>query len=193
MLEGMTQTQLYEIVSKMKGMIQQNTEQARQVLISNPPLTYALLQAQALLGMISPQSVHKILAKNPTIATNINNSNTATGTTMPPPTVLPPTIQPTIPVTPTTTLPPYVPGQIHPPIPGSIAPPNLPPTMVPPTMPPNMPPNMPPVLPDNIPEQQRALLQQVLSLTQDQIDKLPPEQRSQVQQLRQTLVTMRYG
>jgi cleavage stimulation factor subunit 2 len=45
---------------------------------------------------------------------------------------------------------------------------------------------------DNLPEQQKALIQQVMSLTQDQIDKLPPEQRQQVQQLRQTLLSVRF-
>jgi cleavage stimulation factor subunit 2 len=58
MLEGLNQTQLYDIVAKMKGMIQQNPEQARQVLITNPALTYSLLQAQALLGMINVQTVN---------------------------------------------------------------------------------------------------------------------------------------
>jgi hypothetical protein len=38
-------------------MIQQNPEQARQILLSNPPLTYALLQAQSILGMINLQAI----------------------------------------------------------------------------------------------------------------------------------------
>jgi len=36
-------------------------------------------------------------------------------------------------------------------------------------------------------EQQKALLQQVLSLTPEQISSLPPEQRQQVLQLQQAL------
>ena len=38
-------------------------------------------------------------------------------------------------------------------------------------------------------EQQKALLQQVLSLTPEQINSLPPEQRQQVLQLQQALRT----
>jgi len=41
---------------------------------------------------------------------------------------------------------------------------------------------------DLLQEQQRALLQQVLSLTPEQIDKLPLDQRQQVLQLRQTVI-----
>lgn len=37
------------------------------------------------------------------------------------------------------------------------------------------------------PEEEKALLQQVMSLTQEQINLLPPDQRNQVLQLRQML------
>ncbi|KAL3689905.1 hypothetical protein R1sor_016214 [Riccia sorocarpa] len=54
-LAGMSKYQLYEIMSQMKIMIQQNQQQARQILVSNPQLTKALFQAQIMLGMVRPQ------------------------------------------------------------------------------------------------------------------------------------------
>ncbi|KAL2631906.1 hypothetical protein R1flu_016592 [Riccia fluitans] len=56
-LAGMSKYQLYEIMSQMKIMIQQNQQQARQILVSNPQLTKALFQAQIMLGMVRPQQV----------------------------------------------------------------------------------------------------------------------------------------
>ncbi|BBN08786.1 cleavage stimulation factor subunit 2 [Marchantia polymorpha subsp. ruderalis] len=56
-LAGMSKHQLYEIMSQMKIMIQQNQQQARQILVANPQLTKALFQAQIMLGMVRPQQV----------------------------------------------------------------------------------------------------------------------------------------
>eukprot|EP00249_Psilotum_nudum_P015459 c25337_g1_i2 orf=236-2245(-) len=53
-LAGMSKHQLYEIVSQMKDLIQQNEQQARQILVANPQLTKALFQAQIMLGMVRP-------------------------------------------------------------------------------------------------------------------------------------------
>ncbi|KAL8141829.1 hypothetical protein V2J09_014861 [Rumex salicifolius] len=53
-LAGLSKTQLYDIMSQMKTLIEQNPEQARQILIQNPPLTRALFQAQIMLGMVQP-------------------------------------------------------------------------------------------------------------------------------------------
>ncbi|GER44168.1 prolinerich protein [Striga asiatica] len=43
-LAGMSKNQLYDIMSQMKTLIEQNKQQARQVLIQNPVLTRALFQ-----------------------------------------------------------------------------------------------------------------------------------------------------
>jgi cleavage stimulation factor subunit 2 len=43
-------------------LIQQNPDQARQILMMNPSLSYAILQSQAILGMITPQTVQRLLA-----------------------------------------------------------------------------------------------------------------------------------
>ncbi|KAL3512246.1 hypothetical protein ACH5RR_024963 [Cinchona calisaya] len=53
-LAGMSKNQLYDIMSQMKQLIEQNQQQARQILIQNPVLTRALFQAQIMLGMVQP-------------------------------------------------------------------------------------------------------------------------------------------
>ncbi|RDY11101.1 Cleavage stimulating factor 64 [Mucuna pruriens] len=54
---GMSKNQLYDIMSQMKNLIEQNQQQARQILIQNPMLTKALFQAQIMLGMVQPPQV----------------------------------------------------------------------------------------------------------------------------------------
>ncbi|KAG7659475.1 Transcription termination and cleavage factor C-terminal domain [Arabidopsis suecica] len=56
-LAGMTKSQLYDIMSQMKTLIDQNHQQAREILIRNPLLTKALFQAQIMLGMVQPPQV----------------------------------------------------------------------------------------------------------------------------------------
>ncbi|XP_022765956.1 cleavage stimulating factor 64-like [Durio zibethinus] len=56
-IAGMSKSQLYEIMSQMKTLIEQNQQQARQILIQNPLLTKALFQAQIMLGMVKPPQV----------------------------------------------------------------------------------------------------------------------------------------
>ncbi|KAL6973559.1 hypothetical protein U1Q18_027745 [Sarracenia purpurea var. burkii] len=51
---GMSKNQLYDIMCQMKALIEQNQQQARQILIQNPLLTKALFQAQIMLGMVQP-------------------------------------------------------------------------------------------------------------------------------------------
>ncbi|KAL1216832.1 Cleavage stimulating factor 64 [Cardamine amara subsp. amara] len=60
-LAGMTKSQLYDIMSQMKTLIDQNHQQAREILIRNPSLTKALFQAQIMLGMVQPpQTIPKV-------------------------------------------------------------------------------------------------------------------------------------
>lgn len=67
-LAGMSKNQLYDIMSQMKNLIEQNQQQARQILIQNPMLTKALFQAQIMLGMVqSPQAVPKVQPVAPQI------------------------------------------------------------------------------------------------------------------------------
>lgn len=63
-LEGMSPSQLYDIIVQMKGLIQKKPDQARQLLLNNPQFGYALLQAMVLNGALTPQAAqvpsHKI-------------------------------------------------------------------------------------------------------------------------------------
>ena len=47
-----TRNELYELLNQMKGLMQANPTQARQLLADNPSLTKALFQAQVILGMV---------------------------------------------------------------------------------------------------------------------------------------------
>lgn len=57
LISGLPKSQLYDIMSQMKVLIDQNQKQARQILIENPLLTRALFQAQIMLGMVQPPQV----------------------------------------------------------------------------------------------------------------------------------------
>jgi len=177
-LEGMSSAQLYENVAKMKILVQQNPDQARQLLLGNPHLAYALLQAQYLLGMIKVQTVQKLLAKVTVGSSPAVITPPMAAVNIPPmmnQPMMAPTFQP--PVQPF--LPPVQPFQ--------------PPSMKSPAQ--FQPPQQIPqqyitqAFGDvQLAEQQKELLQQVVNLTPEQIDVLPLEQRQQVQQLRQTLL-----
>ncbi|XP_077220377.1 hydroxyproline-rich glycoprotein family protein [Tasmannia lanceolata] len=68
-LAGMSKHQLYDIMSQMKTLIEQNQQQARKILVENPILTRALFQAQIMLGMVQPPQVmpniQQALSQNP--------------------------------------------------------------------------------------------------------------------------------
>ncbi|KAI3455422.1 hypothetical protein Pfo_012085 [Paulownia fortunei] len=68
-LAGMSKNQLYDIMSQMKTLIEQNKQQARQILIQNPVLTRALFQAQIMLGMVqspqAPPAISSTASQNP--------------------------------------------------------------------------------------------------------------------------------
>ncbi|GLC45952.1 hypothetical protein PLESTB_001200900 [Pleodorina starrii] len=69
-IAGMTPMQLFEILSQMRTLCQQNHAAARSILVANPQLTKALFQAQVLLGMVKgsappPSSIVAALAPPP--------------------------------------------------------------------------------------------------------------------------------
>nr|GMD65915.1 cleavage stimulating factor 64 [Ipomoea batatas] len=51
---GKSKKELYDIMSEMKKLMEQNEEQARQILIENPTLARDLFKAQIMLGMVQP-------------------------------------------------------------------------------------------------------------------------------------------
>ncbi|KAJ7970376.1 Cleavage stimulating factor 64 [Quillaja saponaria] len=71
-IAGMSKNQLYDIMSQMKTLIEQNQQQARQILIQNPLLTKALFQAQIMLGMVQPP--HVVPNIQPSVSQNTQQS-----------------------------------------------------------------------------------------------------------------------
>ncbi|KAL3529278.1 hypothetical protein ACH5RR_008600 [Cinchona calisaya] len=87
-LAGMSKNQLYDIMSQMKQLIDQNQQQARDILIQNPVLTKALFQAQIMLGMVqSPQAIPNVqpaASQNPQPSKSpIQKSNIQTASSLP--------------------------------------------------------------------------------------------------------------
>ncbi|KAJ6887595.1 cleavage stimulating factor 64-like [Populus alba x Populus x berolinensis] len=88
-LAGMTKNQLYDIMFQMKTLIEQNKQQAKEILIQNPLLTKALFQAQIMLGMVQPpQAIPNIqpaasqqpqLSAQPSRQSNIQAAQTLPG------------------------------------------------------------------------------------------------------------------
>lgn len=58
-LSKMSRNQLAQMVSEMKGIAVGNKEMAQELLLAKPQLNRALLQAQIMLGMVTPQMMEK--------------------------------------------------------------------------------------------------------------------------------------
>ena len=142
-LADMSKQQLLELLEQMKGLVQQNPQQARQLLINNPALTKAIFQAQIILGIIhTPQSMEAQMNPPP-----VGMSQQAYPVVMVPPGGMNPMMMQ---------------GNMQPMQPMGGAP-------------------MQQQQQQNVMEQQQQmLLQQLLSMTPQQIEMLPPEQKQQV-------------
>ena len=180
-LADMSKQQLWELLEQTKNLVQQNPQQARQLLVSNPALTKALFQSQIILGII----------KTPEAQGGMGAMNQGMGMGSP---GMPP--QPPYPGA-------MMGGQ------GGFHPQQVGGGMMPPQQqgggmnggqhmrsPMGMAPGPPGQgMPHHHPQmqmqqqqqqqmggmdQQQMLLQQLLSMTPDQIDQLPPEQKQQV-------------
>lgn len=57
--------QMYELMKQMKLCIQNNMSEARTMLLSNPQLAYALLQAQVIMKIVDPQVAMAMLHRKP--------------------------------------------------------------------------------------------------------------------------------
>ena len=189
-LAEMSPAQLFSVMNQLKTLTQQNQSQARQLLVSNPQLTLALFQAQLALGMTKPP------AAMAAAAAAAPPPGVAGGAPLPPP---PGGYRPGmgvpgmgVPGMGVPGMPPHqaVPGmpqygapQYPPPPPrpamGGVAP--LPP-------PPTGGPLPGPPAGGGAVDQQQQLLQQVISMTPEQMALLPPDQRQQVEMLRQLAV-----
>ena len=61
----LSEAQTWEIVSQMKAVVDQNVDQARQMLISNPAVGLAILKAQCRLGMVTAEAIDAMLQTAP--------------------------------------------------------------------------------------------------------------------------------
>ncbi|CAG8574010.1 2750_t:CDS:2 [Ambispora leptoticha] len=206
-LANMNSTQLFEVLSQFKLLVQSNMEQARALLTQNPQLSYALFHAMLSLNLVETSllQVKRIIwpmlivsylgvrrsTNPPPIAPTsgypapvISNPVNVQQQQPPPPLygaqqmVQPPPIQASIPL--------GIPGGMMPM--GNVG---LPPPQQNPVAP--IPSGVNPVNPGlsndiQIQEQQKALLMQVLQLTPQQIDSLPPEQRNHIMALKAQLM-----
>ena len=57
--------QMFELMKQMKTCIQNNPQEARNMLLQNPQLAYALLQAQVVMRIVKPEMALQMLHKNP--------------------------------------------------------------------------------------------------------------------------------
>jgi hypothetical protein len=171
---SLSEEEVWEIVSQMNALVQQDVDSARAMLIANPAAGLAVLKAQIRLDMVTGQSISTVLSQQ---------AQRQAAVPQPPP---PPTQQPLWPAPPPPQQQPQRPPQPpQPPQPSQSPPPQqLPP---PPQLPPAdiTPAGPPAALPSTQDAEQQALLQQVMQLTPEMIAALPPEPRAQIEQLRQ--------
>lgn len=59
--------QMYELMKQMKSCIQNNPSEARQMLLMNPQLAYALLQSMVVMRIVDPQTAVVTIYENKTI------------------------------------------------------------------------------------------------------------------------------
>jgi cleavage stimulation factor subunit 2 len=150
--------QLLDAMQQMQNLAKEDPDKATELLQQGPQLTYAILQIMVLMKLVD----------NATLATVLQQQ------ALPPPVRQQPVAQPP-PPQPT----PQAYGQYPPPHQqyGAPTPPGTQPYQPPQQAPP------PAQQPDR-----NALIQQVLSMPQEQIDGLPPNERAQMMALRQSLM-----
>merc|ERR1719270_134074 len=56
--------QMFELMKQMKMCIQNNPQEARNMLLQNPQLAYALLQAQVVMRIVDPEMALQMLHKS---------------------------------------------------------------------------------------------------------------------------------
>ena len=65
--------QMFELMKQMKLFIMHQPEEARQLLLHNPQLPYALLQAQVVMRIVDPHQAHDFLHKTRVSVPNFND------------------------------------------------------------------------------------------------------------------------
>lgn len=56
---------MFELMKQMKTCIQNNPNEARTMLLNNPQLAYALLQAQVVMRIVDPHQAQALLHRKP--------------------------------------------------------------------------------------------------------------------------------
>lgn len=164
-LAALPPNQLLDIMSQMKSLVTSSPEQARTLLNGHPQLAYALFQAMLMMNVVDATILQRILTTSGALGPEAAAS-------IPPPQQQAP-------------LPPAQYGAFPPPQQMNhtpMYPPQQPPIPLPP---PQQEPNV-----SHLPEEQRELLKQVLQLTPEQINALPPDQQESIRQLRASLGQM---
>ena len=167
--------QLLDILSQMKGLVMGDPAKATELLKQAPQLSYAIFQALLLMGLVDSSALSSVIHE-------------ASQSAQQPPQQQVPPPRPT-PVGYQQPPPPQQYGQYQPPQP-HLQDPRM--ALVP--TPPvqggmyQPPPQQQPPVPQQAPDPQAALLQQVLAMSQAQIDMLPPTERAQIMQLKQSLI-----
>ncbi|QRW13433.1 RNA recognition motif protein [Ceratobasidium sp. AG-Ba] len=159
-----------ELLQQVKSFVTSNSEAARAVLVAHPQLAYACFQTMLMTNVVDPAVLQKMLpggAQPPAAQAPIQTPAPVPPPSAPP--VPPPMNQypPNYYAPPPPVNPAYAQYQAPPPVPAPapIAPPPV------------------PALP-GVSAQQQAMIQQVLSLTPDQINGLPANERAAIMQLR---------
>jgi cleavage stimulation factor subunit 2 len=161
-LSTLPPNQLLDILSQMKGLVMTDPAKATELLRQAPQLAYAIFQSLLLLQLVDPQ---------------ILGSLVETATAAPAPIAQPPPVQPQPVARPPLNYPVY-PPQVPTPQPQAHVP--QPYAQPPPAQP--QPPAQAPAM------DQQAMYAQVMALTPEQINQLPPEHRAQILQIRQFLM-----
>jgi len=157
----------------MQNIIKEYPTEARNLLIQNPQLTYAMLQSLVIMGLLSPKEATQMLHKKPDISSlnllsNFPNSLPIPTANFPvAPTLLP---QTTLPLVPPPPPPPF--HALNFPLPTSTA---LPQTQT----------NNSPL--SRTDQEKAQLLLQVLQLNDAQIAQLPADQRASIMLLREQM------
>ncbi|KAI0922941.1 hypothetical protein AcV5_009800 [Taiwanofungus camphoratus] len=193
MLATANPSQILEVLAQMKAFVITHPEQARALLIAHPQLGYALFQALLLNKIVDPAILERMLAAT---------SSSAPAQTRPlsqaPPQYIQPPMQhtqpaftpsmgvPSAPVVHHATPPVPPPASMYhqPPPPSHLSSMQTQPFYRPPPPQPQPQPVPQPTAQPEFNPAQRDMLMQVLSLTADQINSLPPTERDQIQQLR---------
>jgi len=76
--------QMFQLMQQMKLCIQNNPQDARTMLLQNPQLAYALLQAQVVMRIVDPETAMGMLHKTPPTVAPVGVDPTARAPSMPP-------------------------------------------------------------------------------------------------------------